>query len=172
MRLLLLFLGLFLFSCSSGIKRGKAPDDLLSKDKMVEIITDLSKHEAYIQNRYQRVDRYTKVMSNTGDSILKVYGVDRNRFESSLDYYATGGAIGAYFQRTRYNDDYTIRTFVGDREYIAEFDVNFGVKGVKHLDKISLTADLSFTYLNNWYFDPELNTWNFSPSLQLKYRLD
>lgn len=89
MRSLLLFMGLFVFSCSSGIERGKAPDDLLSKDKMVEIITDLSKHEAYIQYRYQRVDRYTKVMSNTGDSILKVYGVDRNRFESSLDYYAT-----------------------------------------------------------------------------------
>ena len=44
-------------------------------------------------------------------------------------------------------------------------------KGVKHLDKISVTADMSFTYLNNWYFDPELSTWNFSPSLQLKYRL-
>jgi hypothetical protein len=60
---------------------------------------------------------------------------------------------------------------VGEREYIAEFDVNFGVKGVKHLDKISVTADMPFTYLNNWYFDPELSTWNFSPSLQLKYRL-
>jgi len=109
--------------------------------------------------------------THNGQLVGASIGPGANSNFISLDYYATGGAIGAYFQRTRYNDDYTIRTFVGDREYIAEFDVNFGVKGVKHLDKISLTADLSFTYLNNWYFDPELSTWNFSPSLQLKYRL-
>ena len=109
--------------------------------------------------------------THNGQLVGASIGPGANSNFISLDYYATGGAIGAYFQRTRYNDDHTIRTFVGDREYIAEFDVNFGVKGVKHLDKISLTADLSFTYLNNWYFDPELSTWNFSPRLQLKYRL-
>jgi hypothetical protein len=109
--------------------------------------------------------------THNGQLVGASIGPGSNSNFISLDYYGSGGAVGAYFQRTRYNDDYTIRAFVGEREYIAEFDVNFGVKGVKHLDKISVIADLSFTYLNNWYFDPELSTWNFSPSLQLKYRL-
>ena len=151
----------------------------ISNDKLMRLLiesTSLSENQTVLTNHNSRNTFYIHGLvkqgyTHKGQIIGASIGPGSNSNYISMDFYSNYGSIGAYFQRTRYNDDYTFRTFVGDREYIAEFDVNFGVKGVKHLDKISLTADLSFTYLNNWYFDPVLSTWNFSPSLQLKYRL-
>jgi hypothetical protein len=88
----------------------------------------------------------------------------------SLDYYYAGGLVGAYFQRTRYNDDYTLSTFVGDITYVAEFDINLGARFVMHFKKISVLGDLSFSYINNWFFDPTLSTWNISPVIQIRYK--
>jgi hypothetical protein len=80
---------IFLASCSDGIPRHEEPADLIPREKMVTLLTELSKLEAYIQVTYVSVDRYHKTMKVSGDSLLKAHDLTYDTFESSLDYYAS-----------------------------------------------------------------------------------
>ena len=80
---------LVLFGCTDGLKREPAPKDLIPKEKITVLIKDIVKHEAHIQQKYQRVDRYFKTMSNTGDSIIRAHGYSTEQYERSLDHYST-----------------------------------------------------------------------------------
>lgn len=75
-------------ACSRGIKRPDAPEDLVPRDKMINVLTEMVKLEGHVQNRYQQVTKYYKVMVNSGDSLLKAHNLSKEQFESSMDYYA------------------------------------------------------------------------------------
>lgn len=77
-----------LSACTDGLNRDSAPDDLIQKDKMTLVVIDLVKHEAFIQQKYQRVDRFYPVMTRTGDSIMKAHDISRDQFTRSMDYYS------------------------------------------------------------------------------------
>ena len=79
---------LFLSACSGGIPRSEAPEDLMSHDKMVSVMTELVKLEAFIQSTYVSVERYHNSMKLSGDSLLKAEGVTYDQFDRSLDYYS------------------------------------------------------------------------------------
>lgn len=85
----IIFLVTFLFSCSDGIKRKDAPDDLIERDQMVTTMKELIKLESYIQGKHPSVAQYQKVMVNSGDSLLGTFGLTKDRFESSLEYYGS-----------------------------------------------------------------------------------
>lgn len=87
MRLLLISLVLFFSSCSEGIERLDMPDDLLSKEVMINVLGDLTKLESHIQSNYGVITEYHKVMVNSGDSLLKIHGITKEQLEQSLDYY-------------------------------------------------------------------------------------
>ncbi|MDX2361008.1 MAG: DUF4296 domain-containing protein [Crocinitomicaceae bacterium] len=76
-------------SCTDGINRFDEPDNLIPRDKMVEIMTDLVKLEAHIQSEYVSVARFHKVMSNSGDALLEEYDITLDQFDKSIDYYGT-----------------------------------------------------------------------------------
>lgn len=81
---LLLFTG-----CASEIDRLEEPKNLIPKEKMLTILTEFTKLEAYIQSEYVQPGRYHKVMVNSGDSLLKVYGETKASFEASIEYYGS-----------------------------------------------------------------------------------
>ncbi|MCH2231003.1 MAG: DUF4296 domain-containing protein [Crocinitomicaceae bacterium] len=85
--LTVIFLLSCLFSCSDGIKRKDAPVDLIERNQMVNVMKDLIKLESYIQGKYPSVAQYQKVMVNSGDSLLGTFGLTKDRFQSSLEYY-------------------------------------------------------------------------------------
>lgn len=81
----LLFIALI--SCSYDIKNRTAPDDLIPRDKMVEIIKELVKIEAFVKIEYPAVTQFHKAIINSGDSLFKAHGVTHEEFDVSLDYY-------------------------------------------------------------------------------------
>lgn len=86
---ILVVISILLLSCTQGVKRIDEPKNLLEKDKLVEVLTEMVKMEAHIQMQYGQVTMYYKSMIKTGDSILKAHNVNLKDYESSLDYYGS-----------------------------------------------------------------------------------
>jgi hypothetical protein len=80
---------LFLASCSDGVPRVEKPDDLIPRKKMIPLLTELVKLEAYITDEYGNITKYHKVMVKTGDSLLNAKGYTIDQFEGSMDYYGS-----------------------------------------------------------------------------------
>ena len=89
MRILIGIIALIIASCSGQIERLPKPDNLIPKEKMIDVLTDLTKLEGLVQNKYGQVSRYYRVMTASGDSLLKVHYVNRKQFEESMDYYGS-----------------------------------------------------------------------------------
>ena len=88
----LVFLCLFtLSSCdlSSDLEGTEAPDNLLPREKFTEVLVELSKLEAHIESTYKTVTVYNIVMTRSGDSLLQTFDLDKETFESSLEYYGS-----------------------------------------------------------------------------------
>ena len=80
---------IFASSCSDGIPRLEEPKNLVPRDKMIEVLKEMTKLEAHIQIHYVSVDKYNKVMINSGDSLLNSYGLTKDVFEESMEYYGS-----------------------------------------------------------------------------------
>ncbi len=90
MKLTVFILFLFILSaCSEGVKKMDPPADLIPKEKMIDLVGDLTKLESHIQNRYKVITEYHQVMVRSGDSSLSSHGVSRAQFERSMNYYGT-----------------------------------------------------------------------------------
>jgi hypothetical protein len=88
-KLLVIFLVLLLQSCNSELRGLKKPDNLIQKDQMIEILTDMLILEGHIQKTYSTVNRYYKVMSASGRDYLKTKHVTEKQYEESLAYYSS-----------------------------------------------------------------------------------
>ncbi|GAB5416215.1 MAG: hypothetical protein Crog4KO_12010 [Crocinitomicaceae bacterium] len=82
------FIALLFASCSPGVARKEAPDNLIKKDKMVEVLTELMKLEGHVSVKYIQVPKYKGVMKASADSLFKAEGITAKQFEKSYDYYA------------------------------------------------------------------------------------
>ena len=88
-KFLLISFVIVLTACSSELERVAEPDDLIPKEKMVQVITELVKLESYLQSSYPSVAEYNKVMIKSGNRIFEKFGVNHAQFERSIDYYGT-----------------------------------------------------------------------------------
>ncbi len=84
-----IFLWIVLFSCTDQIGSKPAPNNLIEKDKFVNIIKELSLVEAHVQLKYGHVSRFQETMILSGKAIFKKYKVTPKQFEMSMDYYAS-----------------------------------------------------------------------------------
>ena len=78
-----------LASCFGRIEHAKKPDNLIPRDKMVQVITELVKLESYIQSSYPSVAEYNKVMINSSDKLFRRLGITDEQFEASMNYYGS-----------------------------------------------------------------------------------
>jgi hypothetical protein len=78
---------LLLFACSLQPREYDAPKDLIPQDSMVLIMHDMSIMESYIHQKYVQLERYALLMRMSGDSLLGEFGVSRERYETSMEYY-------------------------------------------------------------------------------------
>lgn len=76
-------------SCQDQLPSLPEPDNLLSEEKMVEILTELSVLESDAQLKYVQTIKYADILSKSGDSLIKSKGVTPVDFESSMDYYGS-----------------------------------------------------------------------------------
>jgi len=89
---LIYFLSLFLIlqvNCTRQLdKKVLPPDDLIPREKMVDIIVDMKIYDAILKTKQKKapseVDFSKYYIHN---SILEKYDITRERFESSLTYY-------------------------------------------------------------------------------------
>ena len=88
-KILGLLVVLFVFSCTDQIGAKPEPDDLIEKEKFVQIIKELSLVESYVQLKYGHVSRFQETIIMSGNAIFKKYKVAPKQFEASMDYYAT-----------------------------------------------------------------------------------
>ena len=75
-------------SCNSELKGLKKPDNLIPKEQMIDIMTNMLILEGHIQKTYSTVNRYYKVMTASGRYYLKTKHVSQEQYESSLAYYS------------------------------------------------------------------------------------
>lgn len=86
MRIIAFIFGILLLVSGCGDEAVKKPDNLIEKDKMVDIIYDLSLVEAI---RSQRPTVFEKNNINPNTYIYKKYGIDSLQFAKSNEYYAS-----------------------------------------------------------------------------------
>lgn len=79
---------LLVSSCTPAIERMEKPNDLIEKEKMVSILTELMKLEGHVSSKHTQLTKYYKVISNSGDSLLRARGCTPQQFQTSMDYYA------------------------------------------------------------------------------------
>ena len=80
---------LVLSSCTDGIERIEEPENLIPRDKMVNVLKELVKLEAHVQEKYASVNRFHKVMVNSGDSLLEAFEISLEDFDNSMNYYGS-----------------------------------------------------------------------------------
>jgi hypothetical protein len=88
-KILGLLVVLFVFSCTDQIGAKSEPDNLIEKEKFVQIIKELSLVESYVQLKYGHVSRFQETIIMSGNAIFKKYKVAPKQFEASMDYYAS-----------------------------------------------------------------------------------
>lgn len=79
---------LILVSCNQGLEKPTPPNDLIEREKLVQVIKDLVKLEGHMQNKYGRIDRYYKTLDRSGKELLKENEISPEQFENSMKYYA------------------------------------------------------------------------------------
>lgn len=88
-RIALISLIVIISSCSRTIERIPEPKNLIPKEKMVTVLKEMMQLEAHVQSNYGQVSTYYKVMERSGDSLLASYKLNRETFESSMDYWGS-----------------------------------------------------------------------------------
>lgn len=78
----------FLQSCTSELRGMKKPDNLIPKDQMIEVMTDMLILEGHVQTTYSTVNRYYKVMTASGKHYLKSKHMTQKQYEDSFKYYS------------------------------------------------------------------------------------
>lgn len=78
-----------LSSCVDSIPQKPEPENLVEREKMVVILTDLSILETAYQLKYVQVAKYADQLKIGGDSILKAYKVSFEDFDQSMDFYGS-----------------------------------------------------------------------------------
>lgn len=76
-----------LFACTNSSISTPVPKDIIPVDTMIMVMSDLALMESVIQKDFPHLVRQTEIVKNSGDTILKKYSLDFERYKSSLEYY-------------------------------------------------------------------------------------
>lgn len=83
----ILVIGLLLTACNSQLDTVPEPDDLLSETQMAEVMKDLMILEGHVHLTYESVNRYHKIMTESGKALLKSRHISEKQYEDSFTYY-------------------------------------------------------------------------------------
>lgn len=77
-----------LVGCSPGVERFEKPANLIPHERMVDLLSEMMKLEGLVAEKYIHLPKYYKVITISGDSLLKAEGYTSKQYEASMDYYA------------------------------------------------------------------------------------
>lgn len=104
-----------LSSCVDSIPRKPEPENLVEREKIVAILTDLSILETAYQLKYVQVAKYADQLKIGGDSILNAYKVSFEDFDQSMDFYGSDQE-----EMTRIYDDVKAKLEIKRKELEAQ----------------------------------------------------
>lgn len=87
MKKLFVIFGLIVTSCTSSLESIPEPENLISEVKMAQVLHDLMLLEGHINFTYETVNRYNKIMTMSGEAVLKEHGITKENYEESFEYY-------------------------------------------------------------------------------------
>lgn len=64
------------------------PDNLLEKEQMTKVLTELTLLESAYQTKYIQVSRYSSLINEQADSLFRALGTDKKTFDESMEYYS------------------------------------------------------------------------------------
>lgn len=85
MRSIIIVFLVFFYSCTSSLN---APDNLIPKEKMVNILVDIHLADGIFTNHKLRQDYVLSDSTNYYDKIFEYYGYSREDFDTSVYYYS------------------------------------------------------------------------------------
>lgn len=78
-----------LLGCKSEIERIPEPENLIPRDTMVLVLSDLTVLEAHVTNKYPTVTVFKNLLKKSGDDLLKKYNISFKRLDESMNYYGS-----------------------------------------------------------------------------------
>lgn len=78
---------LMLASCSGNLDVAEKPANLLTESQMEDVLRDLMILEGHINQKYETVNRYHKIMSKSGKVLLAKKNITAKQYEESFIYY-------------------------------------------------------------------------------------
>jgi hypothetical protein len=89
MNKLIFFIGIcaLFVSCKEKEHYESVPKALIPKEKMIDLITNLTILESTYQAKYVQVTRYSWLLQQEADSLFKANGITRQQYDESLTYY-------------------------------------------------------------------------------------
>ena len=83
----LFILSIFFLSCSEDVS--ETPDYLIEKEKFIQVIVDVHLLEEYYHRLYVHEEAYKEALDSATYFVFEDYGVNKEKFEKSLDYYSS-----------------------------------------------------------------------------------
>lgn len=80
---------LILTGCTHNIseKKGRPPADLIPRNEMVDIITDMHLYDAVMKEKQKKHNKISEPEYYMYQAVMKKHDITREQFESSLKYY-------------------------------------------------------------------------------------
>lgn len=76
-----------LTACDPGLKGVEEPDDLIEREAMIDLMTDMVKLEGLVEYRLPGVNRFNSSMIQSADSLFKAHHVTSEQYDRSMEYY-------------------------------------------------------------------------------------
>ncbi|WP_157447097.1 DUF4296 domain-containing protein [Cytophaga aurantiaca] len=77
-----------LFSCSSETELDVKPDDLISEEKMIDVLIDVHITESALSLQNFNRDSSMKLFAYYKEDLFKEHKITEKQFQNSYDYYA------------------------------------------------------------------------------------
>ena len=85
--LLILLILVSVTACDEGLQGPPAPKDLIEREDMIDLMTEMVKLECLVEYRMPGVNRFHSSMIQSADSLFKAHKVSAEQYDRSMEYY-------------------------------------------------------------------------------------
>ncbi|TNF48927.1 MAG: DUF4296 domain-containing protein [Bacteroidetes bacterium] len=78
---------LIVSGCRDEVNSSSAPNDLIPRDTIVQVLCEMMLIESHVKMKYQSVSRYHRLMKKSGDRVLDKFNLQYDRYDRSMSYY-------------------------------------------------------------------------------------
>ena len=84
-KIFIIIISFIILGCQSGMQK---PEDLIPKNKLINILVDIHIHDAVISDLMRKDLLVKQAIPEYYDQVLSEYQITKEQLESTLDYYS------------------------------------------------------------------------------------